>query len=119
MKIGFNYTRSTPHTEVLCEDHEKWFMDVPHHFEVLEVGTEKTLCQIEFQKGPVNEYGINGVNEEDLLLIVLERLDAFQGTMYNCRENALAKTKIEEALMWLNSRSERRKMAGKEGTSEV
>jgi hypothetical protein len=74
------------------------------------------LC---FQKGPVKEKGYNGIQNEDLLYIVIDRLKSFQQDIYCCRENAIAITKLEEALMWLDKRTERRKALGIEGTSKV
>ena len=72
---------------------------------------------IKFQKGPVKEAGINGCHQEDLLAIVIHRLQCFQSSEFACRENALALTKIEEAMHWLNHRTTDRKARGIEGTS--
>ena len=67
------------------------------------------MATIQFQKGPRNEKeSINGVIDSDLLEIVRHRLECFQAGPYNCRENALALTHIETALMWLNRRVEDR-----------
>lgn len=71
---------------------------------------------LNFQNGLVSEVGVNGVTNEALLAIVLDRLQAFQKGSFACRENALAITKIEEALMWLLWRTSRRIAAGTEGT---
>lgn len=62
-----------------------------------------------FQKGPRNEFDAqHGVLDTDLLEIVRDRLTAFQAGEYACRENALALTHIEEALLWMNKRVEDR-----------
>ena len=60
------------------------------------------LCQIHFQTGPIHPTGVNGIENEDLLLIVLARLKKWQKSGSGSRERALAITKIEEAVMWLN-----------------
>lgn len=60
---------------------------------------------VQFQKGPVSEEGLNGCFMEDLLAIVVDRLEGFQSGDFACRENALALTKIQEALHWLNHRT--------------
>lgn len=73
---------------------------------------------IKFQKGPINEAGINGVTQEVLLAIVADRLRSFQSGPFSCRENALALTKIEEAMHWLHSRTLSRMQRGVEGTSK-
>src|SRR5690606_7928454 len=54
-----------------------------------------------FQNGPIPDAGVNGVTHEALLAIVADRLRSFQAGAYSCRENALALTKIEEAMHWL------------------
>lgn len=74
---------------------------------------------ISFQNGPIAENGINGVTHEALLAIVLDRLECFQKGQYQCRENAIAYTKIEEALMWLQRRTLKRMARGVEGKSVI
>jgi len=71
---------------------------------------------IRFQNGPIAENGVNGVTQEALLAIVIDRLRSFQAGPYSCRENALALTKCEEALMWLQKRTRDRMRRGVEGT---
>lgn len=74
---------------------------------------------IQFQKGPVAAIGgVNGCFMEDLLSIVLDRLEGFQSGEYACRENALALTKVQEALHWLNHRTRDRVKRGVEGKFE-
>lgn len=77
------------------------------------------IQKIDFQCGPIKECGVNGVNNEDLLLMVLARLQAFQNTDFKCRENACAITKIEEALMWLRKRTTGCEMRNVEGNHTV
>jgi hypothetical protein len=74
---------------------------------------------IEFQKGPIAEAGMNGFTQEALLVVVIDRLRCFQAGQYACRENAIALTKLEEALMWLQKRTRDRLARGVEGTSKV
>ena len=76
------------------------------------------FAEIQFQKGPVAESGKNGIFMEDLLQICRHRLQCFQNGDFACRENALALTKIEEALHWLNHRTADRQRRKVEGTSE-
>lgn len=85
------------------------------------VGQESTapvFSTVSFQKGPVAESGVNGVFMEDLLEICRHRLQCFQAGNFVCRENALALTKIEEALHWLNHRTADRQRRKVEGTSQ-
>ena len=79
---------------------------------------ENRFCSIKFQKGPVKENGVNGCFQEDLIAIVIDRLQCFQAGDFACRENALALTKLEEALHWLNHRTNDRQARGVEGKSE-
>ena len=75
--------------------------------------------QVQFQKGPIKEVGVNGVMNEDLIAMVIDRLQSFQESDYKCRENAVAITKLEEALMWLRKRTQDREDRGVEGTSVI
>jgi len=72
-----------------------------------------------FQNGPIAEVGVNGVTQEVLLAICIDRLRSFQAGEYRCRENAIAITKLEEAQMWLHSRTRSRMVRGVEGTHEI
>ena len=51
---------------------------------------------------------IHGVLDTDLLEIVRHRLQCFQKGDFASRDNAVALTHIEEALMWMNRRVEDR-----------
>lgn len=71
-----------------------------------------------FQNGPIQEAGVNGISGEALLVIVIDRLRSFQAGQYACRENAVALTKLEESLMWLQKRTRDRLSRGVEGTNQ-
>jgi hypothetical protein len=75
-------------------------------------------CLIRFQKGALQEVGLNGGSDEALLAVVIDRLQSFQAGPFACRENALALTKIQEALHWLNHRTRDRMARGVEGQSK-
>ncbi len=74
---------------------------------------------ITFQNGPISEVGTNGITQEVLLAICIDRLRSFQAGDYRCRENAIALTKIEEAQMWLHSRTRSRMGRNVEGTHKI
>lgn len=78
----------------------------------------KGVWDIVFQNGPIAEAGVNGLTHEVLLAIVVDRMRSFQKGPYACRENALALTKLEEAQLWLHSRTRARMVRGVEGTHE-
>jgi hypothetical protein len=73
---------------------------------------------VKFQNGPISENGVNGCQNEDLLLIVANRLQCFQAGEFSCRENALALTKVQEALHWLDHRTADRNKRGVGGKNE-
>lgn len=89
-----------------------------HHY-AIRVGDSGRLDgehEIFFQKGPIQEAGVNGVSNEALLAIVIDRLESFQQGDFGCRENVIALEKLEEALMWLQKRTRDRIARGVEGT---
>mgnify|MGYP003996171781 CR=1 FL=1 len=88
-----------------------------HHYVVDLVGIPQTT--ITFQNGPLDEVDANGLSNESLLAIVEDRLQGFQNGPYACRENAIALTKLQEAMMWLHKRTRDRMARGVEGTHEV
>ena len=110
------------HTQVVCKD-KPADGGACHDYAILptkDKDNEEGLFfdnDIRFQKGPVKETGVNGCHNEDLLAIVIDRLQHFQAGEYSCRENALALTKLQEAMMWLRARTDARKDRGVEGTS--
>lgn len=77
------------------------------------------LARIPFQNGPIGEAGVNGVTQEALLAIVADRLRSFQSGAFACRENAVALTHIETAMLWLHKRTLDRQQRGVEGTNKI
>lgn len=71
-------------------------------------GTEEEFAKINFQNGSIKESGVNGCQNEDLIAIVVDRLQGFQNGDFKCRENAIALTHLETALLWLNKRTKDR-----------
>lgn len=80
--------------------------------------TTELLGHISFQNGPIKEAGVNGITQEALLAIIIDRLRGFQSGSFSCRENAIALTHCEEALMWLQRRTVERIKRGVEGTNQ-
>lgn len=79
----------------------------------------RILGEIQFQFGPRNVDGsICGVLDNELLEIVRHRLQCFQAGQYATRENAIALTHIEEALLWMNKRADDRAERNVLGTME-
>jgi hypothetical protein len=73
------------------------------------------FISIRFQCGPLEANGINGTSIENVIDMLIRRLEGFQAGPFKCRENALAITKLEEAAHWLEHRTLKRKAQGVEG----
>ncbi len=56
----------------------------------------------------------NGTTLEEMLRVSIDRLHDLN-QKHSCREHALALTKMQEALMWLNERTKNRTERGVEG----
>ena len=78
---------------------------------------EETLqvIDIRFQEGPLTHVGANGCQIEDVIDVLVERLQGFQRSPFSCRENAIAITRLEEARLWLSARNWKRQAQGVEG----
>jgi len=71
---------------------------------------------IDFQKGPINEAGLNGLSNEALIAVLIDRMRGFQSGPFASRDNDLALAHLEQALMWLHKRTRERMARGVEGT---
>lgn len=88
-----------------------------HHVYVISRKEDGAQLQgIEFQNGPIKEAGVNGVMDENLIAIVIDRLEGFQSGPYACQENADAKACLEAGLQHLQLRTARREARDVEGT---
>ena len=110
------------YTEVWHEEQDQMKYNAPHNFAVVAVDfplgeLQPVLCEVHFQEGPIKECGVNGVCNEDLIAMVITRLEHFQKSEFACRENALAITKLEESLLCLRKRTMGREKRGVEGTN--
>jgi len=82
----------------------------------IEGGAESVIV---FQHGPRNETGSTaGVTDQAVLSVLIDRMKCFNAGPYGCRENALALTKMEEALHWMRARAEERRSRGVLGKNE-
>ena len=89
----------------------------------------KYAVVLSFQNGPIGSPAdMNGLTGEAIIAVAIDRMRGFQFTRddagnytkapgpFACRENAIALTKLEEALMWLQKRTRERMARGVEGT---
>ena len=71
---------------------------------------------IQWQDGPLKDgEEPNGAFLEGVIYAALQRLQAYQDSPLSCRENALAVTKLEEAMHWLAARRSDREARGVQG----
>ncbi len=61
----------------------------------------------------------NGTFVETVLDAALQRLRYYQKDKFRCKENAMAITRVEEALLWLHERTRSREEEDVEGTHGV
>ena len=74
---------------------------------------------LRFQDRPIQSAeDFNGITGEALLAVLIDRMRGFQSGKFACRENAIALTKLEEAMMWLQKRTRDRIARGVEGNFE-
>ena len=73
------------------------------------------VAAITWQDGPIKKYGINGVQTEDILNLLIERMEAFQDGRFACKENARVLDHLHGANGWLKTRTALRVSQGVEG----
>lgn len=82
--------------------------------------TTGTGISIGWQNGPLGRgperKAPNGAFVEGVIAAAVDRLEWYQSTKFKCRENALAITKLQEALHWLQHRTVDRERRQVEGT---
>lgn len=78
-----------------------------------------SLFTLPFQSGPIPEVGINGLTNEVLLAVVLDRLEGFQSGPYACTDNENARWYVAMALATLHRRTKERIARGVEGSMQV
>ena len=81
-----------------------------HEYRIVDItNSDQVYGDVVFQNGARKlEDSTHGIIDTDLLEIVRHRLQSFQAGPFASRENAVALTHIEEALMWMNRRVEDR-----------
>ena len=111
------------YTKIIVDD-EKGAGNANHQYRVIKADADPEkmlqgdfLAGITFQNGAIKENGVNGCQNEDLINIVIHRLQGFQNGDFACRENEMALIKLEEAILCLNKRTNDRIARGVEGRS--
>lgn len=95
----------------------KWFEKEirPNNF----IYTRNDVNSLSFtiQNGPIKEVGVNGCQIDTIIATAKHMIEKLN-EKFPCRENAMAITKLDESLMWLNERTRKREERGVEGTSK-
>lgn len=96
----------------------KWFEKDVRPYNFVYVRHDVNSLSFTLQNGPVSEGGVNGCQVDTLIAaakVIVEGLNK----NFPCRENAMAITKLDEALLWLGKRKSDREERGVEGKSEA
>lgn len=102
---------SVTHNEWVETKDGKQDLDHGHFYDVLSGGL---ITPIQFQHGPVQENGVNGLTNEALLAIVIHRTKILNNK-FPCDENKRAITYMENALALFEQRTKARQARGVEG----
>ncbi len=79
---------------------------------------EDSKVSFQIQDGPIKEVGVNGCQIDDVIRWAKEFIE-FHNGKFPCRENSLAITKLDEALLWLYERKRNREARGVEGLNKT
>lgn len=79
-----------------------------HDFQIRRTNDGEVLADLHFQQGMISPEGVNGVINEDFLLILIDRVESFQKSKLACKENEYALAKLYEALWWLNKKGKKK-----------
>lgn len=107
---GFNIVRVKP-PEMSWDDFDKLRDEFP-----INITDRMNTISFRIQNGPIKENGVNGCQVDTLIETAKIMLDGLN-KKFPCRENSLAITKLDEALLWLGARKARREAQGIEGTN--
>ena len=108
-------TLNTMHTTIVPGIVE---FNSPVYYDIRHTITQHVAQVIKFQKGPVQETGLNGIFIEDLLLICIDQLEHFQNSPFKCVENEATLRHLYDALATTRSRQYERMLRGVQGRNE-
>lgn len=96
----------------------KWFEKDIRPFNFIYVRNDMNSLSFTIQNGPIKDHGVNGCQVDTVIeaaKLIIEGLNK----KLPCRENSLAITKLDEALLWLGKRKADRIAREVEGTNKV
>lgn len=95
-----------------------WFEKEIRPTSFIYVRNDKNSLSFTIQNGPIKENGVNGC-QVDTVIETAKAIIEGLNKQFPCRENSVAVTKLDEALMWLEKRRKDRVKRAVEGTSQV
>lgn len=85
--------------------------------EYIWVRQPQNTIEFTIQNGPIKEVGVNGCQVTDMIAVARHIINNLN-QKFPCRENAMTVTKLDEALMWQQKRTEDREARNVEGKNE-
>lgn len=106
---------------IIADERDEQYGSASHSYTVTFIDKESREVQVgvDFQRGPIKEVGVNGVTNEALLAILIDRVDGFQSGAFACDHNREALVCLLNAMRWLRERTAERVERGVEGTNVV
>ena len=92
----------------------KWFEEEIRPNKFIYVRNDKKSLAFTIQNGPIKENGKNGCQIDEVIATAKVMLEGLN-KKFPCRENSIAITKLDEALLWLQKRKKNREERGVEG----
>ena len=96
----------------------KWFEETIRPFNFIYVRHDKNSIAFTLQNGPMQENGKNGCQVTDMIAVAKHIIEGLN-TKFPCRENAMTITKLDEALMWQERRTNDRTNRNIEGFNKA
>ena len=96
----------------------KWFEETIRPYNFVYVRNDVNSISFTIQNGPIKENGVNGCQVDTMILAAKTIIEGLNKN-FPCRENALAITKLDESLMWLEARKKDRIDRGVEGENKL
>jgi hypothetical protein len=96
----------------------KWFEAEVRPKNFIYVRHDVNSISFTIQNGPVGASGVNGCQVDHMIAVAKTMIEGLN-KKFPCRENAVAITKLDEALMWLEKRTKDRVNRGVEGENKV
>lgn len=97
---------------------EGWTVEYEADGDVGLIAHEGVRQTIQFQHGPIGDNGFNGVQNEEILQLLITRTQALN-ERFPCEENANAIAQMKNALHWFSERTRKRVEQGVEGKNEA